>query len=80
MLHTVTWKLDDGTLIDTTEVKEGEMPAHSSPSKEGYIFVGWEPTLAPVTSNITYTAKFEQRTPEKAAVTFNTSGGSFIEI
>ena len=78
-VYTVTWKLDDGALIDTTEVKEGDMPSHSSPSKEGYIFVGWEPTLAPVTSNITYTAKFEQRTPEKAAVTFNTSGGSFIE-
>lgn len=84
MLHTVTWKLDDGTLIDTTEVKEGEMPAHSSPSKEGYIFVGWEPTLAPVTSNITYTATYSPQTvinggggggsapaAKKAAVTFS---------
>ena len=79
VVYTVTWKLDDKTLINTTEVKEGDMPSHSSPSKEGYIFVGWEPSLAPVTSDITYTAKFEQRTPDKAAVTFNTDGGSFVE-
>ena len=29
--------------------------------------------------DITYTAKFEQRTPDRAAVTFNTVGGSFVE-
>ena len=78
-VYTVTWKLDDETLIDTTEVKEGDMPSHSSPAKEGYIFLGWDPALQPVTGNITYTAKFEKRTSEKAAVTFNTDGGSFIE-
>ena len=79
VVYTVTWNMDDGTLIDITEEKEGNMPSHSNPSKEGYIFLGWEPSLAPVMGDITYTAKFEQRTLDKAAVTFNTDGGSFVE-
>lgn len=79
VLYTVSWKMDDGSLIDTTSVKAGEMPVHGSPAKDGYIFIGWEPDLAPVTGDITYTAQFEQRTPDKAAVMFNTDGGSFVE-
>ena len=72
--YTVTWNMDDGTLIDTTRVNKGEMPVYENPSKDGYIFVGWNPAPAPA-----YTARFEKHSPDKAAVTFNTDGGSFVE-
>ena len=76
--YTVTWMLNDIKLIDTTEVTEGEMPVHENPAMEGYIFIGWQPALAPVTGNAKYTAYFEKRAEDKVAVTFNTDGGTFI--
>ena len=76
--YTVTWMLNDITPIDTTEVTEGEMPVHANPSVEGYVFIGWQPALAPVTGNVKYTAYFEERGTDKIAVSFNTDGGTFI--
>lgn len=32
-VYTVTWKLDDTSVIDTTEVSEGEMPVHADAEK-----------------------------------------------
>ncbi len=77
--HTITWMLNDIQLIDQTEVTEGEMPVHENPEIDGYIFVGWQPALAPVTGDAKYTAYFVQRGEERVAVRFNTDGGSFIE-
>lgn len=56
--YTVTWTLDDGTVIDTAGVAEGEMPVHADAEKTGYVFTGWTPALAPVTEDITYIASF----------------------
>ena len=77
--YTITWMLNDIKPIDTTEVLEGEMPVHENPVREGYIFVGWKPALAPVTGNAKYTAYFKEREVNKVAVTFNTNGGTFID-
>lgn len=76
--YEIRWMLNDIVLIDTTEVTEGEMPTHGNPSIDGYIFIGWQPALAPVTGNAKYTAYFEERGENKVAVTFNTDGGTFI--
>ena len=71
--HTVTWKLDEDTVIDTTEVEEGERPTHADPTRAGddtytYTFSGWtdgentygpDDDLPPVTGAITYTATFD---------------------
>ena len=61
--HTITWKLDDNTVIDTTEVAEDLLPTHTDPAKadEGiysYRFAGWTPALAPVDADATYTATY----------------------
>lgn len=61
--YTITWKNDDGSVIDTTTVPYGEMPAHAAPEKpdEGnivYTFAGWTPTPSEVTGDAAYTAKF----------------------
>ena len=78
-VYTVSWTMDDGTSIDTTDVAEGEMPVHADAAKAGYVFTGWTPALSPVTADITYAAKFVQLPPEKVAVSFDTAGGSYVE-
>ena len=64
--HTVTWVNNDGTILKTEDVAEGCMPENdallSKPSDDPNKydrFTGWTPSLAPVTSNVTYTATFE---------------------
>ena len=69
--RTVTWKMDDGSVIDTTTVANGCAPTHDDPTKEAdtfnnYTFAGWkngETTYAPdalpaVTGDTEYTATF----------------------
>ena len=56
--YTITWKNDDGNVIDTTSVEYGETPAHSDPVKENHTFIGWSPTITPVTGDAEYTATY----------------------
>ena len=63
----ITWKLDDGTVIDVDDVPVGLLPTCStSPAKPGdapyiYTFTGWNPSVETATTNATYTASFEKR-------------------
>ena len=68
--HTITWKLDAKTLIETTEVEEGTVPSHAAAVKDEdvlytYTFAGWTDgkntygagtDLPVVTGEATYTA------------------------
>ena len=61
--YTITWKMDDGTLIDTTTVAYGQTPTHADPVKASdaqynYTFSGWSPSVTAVTGNAVYTAQF----------------------
>ena len=63
--HTITWKLDANTEIDTTEVEEGETPTHAAPADYEdadytYTFAGWTPEVVAATADATYTAQFTQ--------------------
>ncbi len=63
--YTMTWLDSDGSEIGTSEVAEGDMPAHADPSKadEGvysYKFTGWTPALESAVSNTTYTATYSR--------------------
>ena len=78
--YTITWKLNENTVIDTTQVEEGETPAHAAPAdyedaENTYTFAGWNDgtttyglsdTLPNVTADVTYTATFEA-TPKTPA-------------
>ena len=63
--YTITWKNDDGSLIDTTIVEYGGMPTHTNPTKPAtaqytYEFAGWDKEIAKVTGEATYTASFRE--------------------
>ena len=65
--YNITWRNDDGSILKSdTGVKEGSMPSYNgTPTKEGdakyeYVFSGWDPALAVVTSNQAYTATYDK--------------------
>ena len=63
--YEITWKNDDGTAIDTTNVYEGDTPSHADPSKAddgvySFQFTGWSPALEAAISNTTYTATYRK--------------------
>lgn len=72
--YTITWKNGDD-VIDTYKLPRGTMAEYlgTNPIKdpdEGYTytFIGWDPVLAPVTEDATYTAVYKS-TPRKYTVT-----------
>ena len=69
--YTVTFVDYDGTELDSDDVEEGVTPtAPADPTRTGYTFAGWYPTIEAVTSNTTYTATYSANT---YTVTFYTN-------
>ena len=61
--YSITWKQDDGTVIDTTRAKEGTVPTHAAPTKAPtdqytYTFLRWDPAPAAATADAEYTAVY----------------------
>lgn len=65
---TVTWDLDDGSTPIKEIYKKNDMPTykheivykeHKKYEEYGYFFKSWDKELKPVTSDITYTAKYD---------------------
>jgi uncharacterized repeat protein (TIGR02543 family) len=83
--YTVTWKVEGQEDIVTT-VNAGETPVYpnGTPTKASdaqytYTFAGWDPEIAEVTGNATYTAQFTP-TPRTYTVTLDTLlGGTIAE-
>ena len=63
--YTVTWQNEDGTVLGTTRVREGEIPTTydrpDKPSDEqgNYGFTGWTPAVVAATADATYTATYK---------------------
>ncbi len=80
----ITWKNEDGSVLATKFVAEGETPSCpvSNPIKKAderhtYAFNGWSPAVLPVTEDATYTAQFKV-TEERFLVTWKNDDGSVL--
>ena len=58
--YTITWKNDDGSVLKTTTVQEGEIPSYGeeNPIKPDYYFLRWEPEVVPATQDTFYVASW----------------------
>ena len=58
--YTITWKNGSTTLETDTDVPYGTMPEYNgaTPTQDGRSAIGWEPEVAAVTGNQTYSALF----------------------
>ena len=72
--YTITWDIDG---VTTTEnLGYGVTPTHADPEKEGYVFAGWDPVIAPVTGNQTYTATWVAMVAHTVTFDATTNGGT----
>ena len=83
--YTITFYFDDGvTVAETMVVEYGQTPTTSvTPSKIAeehyyYTFARWEPALAPVTGNASYTAVFNM-IPQEYLITFKNHNGLVLQ-
>ncbi|MBO5935643.1 MAG: InlB B-repeat-containing protein, partial [Clostridia bacterium] len=81
--YTITWKNDDGSVIDRTTVEYGETPSHSDATKENtaeytYTFAGWTPSVVAVTGDATYTATYTAQ-KNSYKITWKNDDGSVID-
>jgi len=84
--YTITWQNHDGTVLETdTNVPYGTIPTYdgTTPIRTGssqysYSFTGWSPTIASVTSDVTYTAQFAQST-NAYTITWKNHDGTTLE-
>ena len=78
---TVTWSVNG---VTTTEVyPQGALPSFKGSTDKPmtdtqlFVFTGWDPELAPVTANVTYTAKYD--TFDKVKVAWSVNGVETVE-
>ena len=81
--YTITWKNEDGSVIESETLEYGVMPQHTDPSKDNtaewtYSFSGWTPEIASVTGNAEYTATFSA-TKNKYTITFLNYDGTELQ-
>lgn len=63
VLNKYTYKFldDNGNVIKEELVDYGTMPVEpTAPTKDGYLFVGWDKAISEVVEDVTYTAKFSE--------------------
>ena len=69
-------KFENGKQKETIEVLDGVLPnTPSDPTREGYRFTGWEPTITTASKDQTYQATWEK--VKTYAITFDADGGTF---
>jgi len=57
LAYEITWNNSDGSLIETTLVRENAVPEHDAPEvPSGFAFAGWDPSPVAAVEDATYTA------------------------
>ena len=81
--YTVTWKDDNGSTLGSDTLPYGDTPLRADPTKAAtaqytYTFARWNPALATVTNDVTYTATYDA-TVNKYTITFKNYDGSTLQ-
>ena len=84
---TVTWKNEDGTILETDENVvfgtephyDGATPAKAGNAQYSYSFKDWYKQVSETTGDVTYTAQFD-REVNKYTVTWKNADGTILEI
>ncbi len=83
--YTITWKNEDGTVLQSGEVAygeapvyTGEMPSRPTTAEYTYTFAGWDNEIAPVTEAATYTATFTA-TKNTYTITWKNEDGTVLQ-
>ena len=84
--YTVTWKNEDGLVLETDlNVLEGTLPSYDgqTPTKPNdaqynYVFTGWSPAISEVNADITYTATYQEEL-RKYTIIWQDENGSVLE-
>ncbi|MBP5223346.1 MAG: InlB B-repeat-containing protein, partial [Lachnospiraceae bacterium] len=79
--YEITWKNDDGSVIDVTKAEYGTVPEHAKAEKKAtsdytYEFAGWDKEVVAVTGPAEYTAKFTEKKIESSSNSGSQSSGS----
>lgn len=58
--YTISYYDDDGTLLHSEQMEYNGVPTYT-PSKSGFVFIGWDTEVAPVTGDTSYTAQWVEK-------------------
>ena len=79
---TVTWKNQDGTILETDTVTYGSMPSYDGPTPEKeadfsfeYTFVGWTPEVGLAISDVEYIAVYQAVECSEFIIDYEALGG-----
>ncbi len=85
--YTITWKNDDGTILQEEEVEKNKMPVYSqnTPLKPAtdtheYTFIGWFPEVVPANADQVYTALFSETEIPTYTITWKNDDGTVLKI
>ena len=85
--YTITWKngettieTDEDVAYGTTPSYDGDTPTKAATAQYTYTFAGWDPEIAPVTADATYTAQFSETLRSYTVTVHHYLKGTTIEV